>query len=86
MANVKEMNRKKHKAEGLMVDLMYIITEELMYKIKSGEASSQDMRNAISLLKDNGVTVDITQGEPLSVIQTGEELPFESDRLKAVGE
>lgn len=86
MASIKEMNKTKHKTEALMVDLMYLITKELMEKIQLGEASSQDVRNAISLLKDNGVSIDITKGEPLSVLQTGEDLPFETDRLKAVGE
>jgi hypothetical protein len=77
MGSIKEMNKKKHKAEEIMVDLMVKLTEELMYKIQSGEASSQDVRNAISLLKDNNVTVAVTKGEPLNILKEDKVLPFE---------
>jgi len=85
MAKTKDMNKKKHKAEELMVDLMVKIAEELMVKIENGEASSQDVRNAISLLKDNGVSVEIKAGEPISIIKENKVLPFEGTHTQAVG-
>lgn len=71
----KKVNAKKTKAEELMVDLMLKVTEDLMTKINSGEASPSDVRNAISLLKDNSITVSITKGEPLAFLKE-DNLPF----------
>lgn len=85
MAKYKEMNRKKHVAEELMVDLMLKVVEDLKYKIEAGEASSGDVRNAISLLKDNSITVAITKGEPLDLLSSDETLPFHGKNTQAVG-
>lgn len=77
---IKETNKKKHSAEQLMVDLMYKITEELLRRVDDPDASPQDIRNAISLLKDNNITVDINKGELLEMVKESKDkpLPFEA--------
>ena len=77
---IKQTNQKKHKAENLMVDLMYKITEELLRRVDDPDASPQDIRNAISLLKDNNITVEVTKGELLDIVKNNKDttLPFEA--------
>jgi|AntDeeMinimDraft_6_1070357.scaffolds.fasta_scaffold03543_1 hypothetical protein len=77
---IKQKNKKKHNAESLMIDLMYQVTEELMRRISEPDASPSDIRNAISLLKDNNITVDIKEGEILSIVNENKDdpLPFEA--------
>ena len=43
-----------------------ILTEELLTRIKSGEASSQDLKAAIDWLKQNDITGVAIEGNPLS--------------------
>lgn len=45
------------KVENLFIDLMSSTVKEVISTIKSGEATPQDIRNAITLLKDNGFTM-----------------------------
>lgn len=45
------------KIEGLFVDLMSATIEQVLKTIKSGTADAKDIRNAITLLKDNGFTM-----------------------------
>lgn len=77
---IKQVNKKKHNAEELMVDLMYKITNELLRRVSEPDASPQDIRNAISLLKDNNITVEIDKGELLKMVKGSkdEPLPFEA--------
>jgi len=49
--------------EELMVELMADMTRKLLAKVKSGEASSSDISNAIRLLQNNNITVTIKKGE-----------------------
>ena len=49
--------------EELFASLQVATIEEVIKVIKSGEATSGDVRNAISLLKDNGFTMrDVPNG------------------------
>lgn len=51
--------------EKLLANLQYHTIEQVLTNIKSGEATPQDIRNAITLLKDNGFTMrDIPNGAP----------------------
>lgn len=51
-------NKDKYKiVEGLFIDLMSCTLENVLEKLKSGSADSKDIRNAITLLKDNGFTL-----------------------------
>lgn len=45
------------KVEGLFIDLMVTTLEKTLAKLKSQAADSKDVRNAITLLKDNGFTM-----------------------------
>ena len=49
----------KRASEELLAALHGALAKELLDRIKSGEATAQDMANAIRLLKDNGITMDI---------------------------
>lgn len=51
-------DKDKYKiVEGLFIDLMSCTLENVLEKLKSGSADSKDVRNAITLLKDNGFTL-----------------------------
>ena len=65
---------KRERAEEMMVDLMYGIAENLLTKLRTGEASHQDISNAIKLLQNNGITVAVNKGSPLDILK--EDLPF----------
>lgn len=51
-------NKDNYKAiEGLFIELMSSTIENVLDKLRSGQADSKDIRNAITLLKDNGFTL-----------------------------
>ena len=57
---------KKNKAsEAKFNELHNILTEELLTRIKSGEASTQDLKAAIVWLKQNDITGVAYEGNPL---------------------
>jgi len=67
--------------EELMVELMADMTRKLLAKVKSGEASSSDISNAIRLLQNNNITVTIKKGDPSAYLLEDKDgdLPFEVD-------
>ena len=46
-------------------ELHNLLTEELLSRIKSGEASTQDLKAAIDWLKQNDITGVAVEGNPL---------------------
>lgn len=44
--------------DKLLLDLHNLVVKDLIKKVKSGEAKSTDISNAISLLKQNGVVIE----------------------------
>jgi hypothetical protein len=51
-------NKDNYKAvEGLFIELMSSTIENVLDRLRSGQADSKDIRNAITLLKDNGFTL-----------------------------
>jgi hypothetical protein len=56
----------KKAAESKFNELHNILTEELLSRIKSGEASTQDLKAAIDWLKQNDITGVAIEGSPLS--------------------
>ena len=56
----------KKAAESKFNELHNILTEELLSRIKSGEASTQDLKAAIDWLKQNDITGVAIEGRPLS--------------------
>ena len=57
------MNQKA--TEDRFNELHNILTEELLSRIKSGEASSQDLKAAIDWLHKNDISGVATDGNPL---------------------
>ena len=57
------MNRA---TESSFNELHNLLTEELLHRIKSGEASTQDLKAAIDWLKQNDITGVAIEGNPLS--------------------
>jgi hypothetical protein len=80
--NLKQVNKLKHEAEELMVELLHATTKQLLKRIKAGDASPQDIANAIRICKENDVDISIKNGQPLGVLD--EDLPFAGEHLSAV--
>ena len=57
--------KKKKATEDAFNELHNILTEELLTRIKSGEASTQDLKAAIDWLKQNDITGVAYDGNPL---------------------
>lgn len=58
-----------------MLDSLHrAVCEDLMAKIKSGEAKAADLAAAIKFLKDNGIEAIPVEGSPLSNLV--DNLPF----------
>ena len=56
----------KKATEAVFNELHNIVTEELLARIKSGEASTQDLKAAIEWLHKNDITGVAIEGNPLS--------------------
>ena len=75
------MSKKTLKAnEDMLNELHQMVAQDLIMKIKSGEATVQELSAAIKFLKDNDVTADIEYSAPVrqleqEVVSVGE-LPF----------
>jgi hypothetical protein len=65
--------------ENALDSLFSIVVEGIAEKIKTGEAKASDYANAIKLLKDNGITVDVDSSGALDPL-TGQ-LPFSLDNI-----
>lgn len=59
-----------------MKDLLHQTVSKLLEKIKDGEADSRDYANAIKLLHNNKITVEITEAEVPEGMLADEDLPF----------
>lgn len=78
--STKQINEQKHKLEDLLLDLLELTAEELMDRMRTGEASPQDISNAIKLCKENGIDIRITDGEPLDILDKTD-LPFQGENV-----
>ena len=56
----------KKATEDSFNELHSILTEELLSRIKSGEATTQDLKAAIEWLHKNDITGVAVEGNPLS--------------------
>lgn len=74
-----ELNKLKHETEEMMVRLLHAATEDLLTRIEQGEASPQDISNAIRICKENDVTIAIKEGKPLGVLD--KQLPFHGENV-----
>lgn len=65
------------KDQKVLSDMHIALTEELLNRIKSGEAKASELNVARQFLKDNDITVVPTDESVIK--QLVEELPFDED-------
>ena len=63
MDELKKLPRKA--TEDSFNELHYLVTENFLYRIKSGEATTQDLKAACDWLKTNDITGVAYEGSPL---------------------
>jgi hypothetical protein len=56
------MAKKSRAPEGLLNELHAAVARDLLAKVRSGEASAQELNAAIKFLKDNGIEAERTPG------------------------
>ena len=61
----------------LLVDMHKSLAQELLARIKSGEATAAELAAAIKFLKDNGIDANVHQSEPLTNL--AKVLPFDPE-------
>lgn len=69
-----------NKLEATLSDLHSAVAEELLERVKSGEAKPADISNAIKFLKDNNIDSLPVEGNPLDALMKG--LPFDTESLQ----
>jgi hypothetical protein len=62
--------------EDGLKELHNVIANELLMRVKNGEATSADLSVARQFLKDNGIDANTGQSEPL--LNLAKVLPFDS--------
>jgi hypothetical protein len=66
--------------EELLAGLFKEVVDSLRDKIREGSASAQDVRNAISILKDNGIQMELTKDNELDQLARAlPDLDFDTD-------
>ena len=63
MDELKKLPRKA--TEETFNELHYLVTEDFLHRIKSGEATTQDLKAACDWLKTNDITGVALEGSPL---------------------
>lgn len=63
----------------LMEQLFVIAAQELITKLRSGDATPSDFKNAIQFLKDNSINCDVKSGPSHLMKELLAELPFVTD-------
>ena len=63
MDELKKLPRKA--TEDSFNELHYLVTEDFLHRIKSGEATTQDLKSACDWLKTNDITGVAYDGSPL---------------------
>ena len=63
MNTVKKLPRKA--SEDSFNELHYLVTQDFLHRIKSGEATTQDLKAACDWLKTNDITGVAFDGSPL---------------------
>lgn len=59
------MANKKKATEDMFNDLHNLVTKEFLARVKSGEASTQDLKAACDWLKTNDISGVASDGSPL---------------------
>jgi hypothetical protein len=73
----KENERRVLMSEKQQMDSLHdAVTQELLLRVRSGEATASELSVAVKFLKDNGATLDvITESNPMANLL--DELPFD---------
>jgi len=66
-------------SKDIMEELHLSVAQDLLGKIKSGEAKANDLGVAVRFLKDNGVEAIAVEGSPLANLL--DNLPFEAQEI-----
>jgi len=64
------MSTKKKATEDMFNELHNLVTEEFLQRIKSGEASTQDLKAACDWLAKNDISGVAYEGNPLDKLAT----------------
>jgi hypothetical protein len=65
-------------SEDTLKELHDVISQELLLRIQSGDATSADLNVARQFLKDNGIDANTGQSQPLMNLATV--LPFDPEK------
>ena len=70
-------NRSKAVTEKQQIDNLHeAVTQELLLRVRSGEATASELSVAVKFLKDNGASLDVIMADsPMAGLLEG--LPFE---------
>ena len=78
-----KLDTTKRADEELLNTLHQMVARDLINRIKSGEATVQELSAAIKYLKDNDVVADISYSKPLQqlegTVMEVKELPFDEE-------
>ena len=69
--------RLENLQEKVLGDIHSALSEELLNRIRSGEATPTDLNVARQMLKDNNITITPVASNPL--LNIAEELPYEEE-------
>lgn len=70
---------KRKSKQDLMEELFLISAEALITRLRSGEATPGDVKNAIQFLKDNNINCDVKTGPTHLMQEMVNSLPFLGD-------
>jgi hypothetical protein len=71
------MSFDRNKAEELLGTLFMKSLKLLIDRVMDGTASPSDVANALKVCRENGISLDITKGEPLDFLY--DPVPFDAD-------
>lgn len=71
--------KAKQTKSDLMEALFLVAAETLISRLRSGEATPSDVKNAIQFLKDNNINCDVKSGPTHLMQELISELPFLGD-------
>jgi CRISPR/Cas system CSM-associated protein Csm4 (group 5 of RAMP superfamily) len=80
------MAKKSRAPEGLLNELHAAVARDLLAKVKSGEASAQELNAAIKFLKDNGIEAERTAGSEMDQLSNMVLPEFDDDMEDGINE
>jgi len=65
--------------EKLLGKLMDLTVEHLIARVKSGEVTAAELATIRQILRDNGIQIEIEEGDALDILKKSEDLPFDTE-------